>query len=152
MPVPFVDRPPTKGETEQLRLALSSFRDGTGWEREAEGGTTVAGWRQLERVVAEVLGGEAQENKGIFDVILPSDAIANTDYGISVKSKELSRRTAIADLRDGRGRLYLELANSPAKFWKALAAAGIDERAVRNQEGPGRVGAIVLATVEGWHQ
>src|SRR5690349_761229 len=107
MSVPFVDRPPTSRETEQLRLALSSFRDGTGWEREGEGGTTVAGWRQLERVVAEVLGGEAKENKGIFDVVLTSDSNRDTDYGISVKSKELSRSTAIADLRDGRGRLYL---------------------------------------------
>src|SRR5205823_12611324 len=114
MPVAFIDRSPTGSETEQHRLALSSFRDGSGWERE-EGGTTVAGWRQLERVVAEVFGGAAQENKGVFDVILPSDSSPNTDYGISVKSKELSRRTAIADLLDGTGRLYLELANSPAK-------------------------------------
>ena len=100
----------SKNEVERLRLALSIFQDGTGWETikpKKPGGERVyyAGYRQFERIVAEVFGGIAPENKGIFDVFIP---IAGTDthYGISCKMRsELDKA-----LKDG-GRVYIEMSN-----------------------------------------
>lgn len=86
MSISFVTRGPSQDEVEQLRLAMSSFRDGSGQEKDQEGGTR-PGWRDLERVIAEILGGVAPESKSVFDVFIPSTEQQDTDYGLSVKSK-----------------------------------------------------------------
>jgi hypothetical protein len=149
MSIPFLTRAPTQQEQDLLRLAVSTFSDGGGMIREGAGGS-LPGWRDFERAVAEVLKGKASESKAIFDVVVPSDT-PRVDYGLSLKSKELDRPSAIGDLeRDGR--VYMELSNSPAKFWRALGAKGITEEDFRNQRRAEDVGAIVLDTVEGWHQ
>ena len=105
-----------KEELERLRLALSVFQDGTGWETlrkpKKQGGdrTYYAGYRQFERIVADVFGGIAPENKGIFDVFLPINS-TDTYYGISCKMRsELDKA-----LKDD-GRVYIEMSNAAGEF------------------------------------
>ena len=62
-------RTPTKNEVERIRLILSTYQDGSGMLHQ-KGGSTLPGWRDFERTVAIVFGGEAQENKDIFDVLI----------------------------------------------------------------------------------
>ncbi len=146
----FIDRDPTPQETALFQLAMSSFCDGSGQEREKDG-TTRPGWRDLERVVAEVLNGTNPENKEIFDVVFPSADDSSVDYGVSIKSKQLSLVNAMDRLND-TGRVHMELSNSPAKFWAALRAKGIEESDFRNQLRADEVGEIVLSVVKGWHE
>ena len=120
MSVPFLTRPASANELEQLRLVLSSFRDGGGQLQDKAG--TLPGWRDYERAIAAVFHGWAPENKGVFDVFVGSTVNDTTDYGYSVKSKELGRAGAIEDLSTD-GRVYMELSNSPAKLWTAVRAA-----------------------------
>lgn len=150
MSIPFVTRPPTVAETELLRLAMSTFCDGSGQTREADS-TTRPGWRDFERVIAAILKGKAPENKEVFDVVVPSTRRRNVEYGISIKSKELSRASAIGDLDSG-GRVYMELSNSPAKFWDALREKGLTERHFNHKDQAALFGATVLEVVESWHQ
>lgn len=149
MSVAFVTRPPAENEIEQIRLAMSTFCDGSGMIMQSDGGT-LPGWRDFERLLAAILGGFAPEGKDVFDIIVPSSDRKNVDYGISVKSKELSRRSAIADL-EADGRVYMELANSPAKFFAALHAVGLNEDDFRNNRHEAKFGTTVLEVVEGWH-
>jgi hypothetical protein len=150
MPVPFIDRAPTQAETEIFRLLMSCFCDGSG-NLKAEG-CTLPDWRQLERVVAEALNGVGPENKDVFDVVVQSPDHGGSDFGFSVKSKELSRVGAIGDLAT-TGRVYMELCNSPAKLWDPLKRKGITEEDFRNQQNPEIVGQEVLNTVVSWkHQ
>ena len=66
---PLINRAPTPDETKLLMLAMSTYRDGTGQEREKDGSTR-PGWRDFERIFAEILGGSAPENKDVFDVVV----------------------------------------------------------------------------------
>jgi hypothetical protein len=81
---------PSASELERLRLALSVFQDGSGWESikktKKQGGDRIyyAGYRQFERTVADVFGGIAPENKGIFDVFVPLPG-TDTHFGVSCK-------------------------------------------------------------------
>lgn len=120
MPLMFATRNPTTAETKTIRALLSSFRDGTGNQRETDG-TTRANWREIERCISEAVLGPANENKHIFDVIAPDDANTTTFYGLSIKSKQLSK-TTFASL-SATGRVYMEIANSPAKFWGDIGGA-----------------------------
>lgn len=113
-----------------------------------KGGATLPGWRDVERTVADILGGVAPEDKDVFDVIV---ADGGSDLGFSVKCKNLTRATALEDLSNG-GRVYMELSNSPAKFDAALSAAGIPPEAWGNADRAAQIGNTVLATVQGWHQ
>jgi hypothetical protein len=149
MATPFITRKPTPQETALFQLAMSSFCDGSGQERE-EDGTTRPGWRDLERIVAEVLHGTNPENKDVFDVVFPSNDNKDCDYGISIKSKQLSASDAINRLST-TGRVHMELSNSPAKFWSALRAKGIQEEDFRERRRSTEVGNIVLDVVRGWH-
>lgn len=145
MTVPFVTRAPLASEVERLRLALSTFQDGSGQER-GEDGKTRPGWRDIERVVAELLEGRGLENKDVFDVIV-SDG--GTSYGLSIKSKELSRASAIGDLATN-GRVYMELCNSPAKLWTPLKLNGISEADFGKEVRAAEIGASLLSVVESW--
>lgn len=115
MPIMLSSKGPTYEEMERLRLALSVFQDGSGWERTRTKGQdeyiTYAGYRQFERVVAEVFGGIAPENKGIFDVLIRLPGASNTWHGVSCKM-----RNALKDARKANGRAYIELANAAGKF------------------------------------
>ena len=148
MSIAFIDNEPDCRELQRIRLCLSSFCDGSGQEREQEGGTR-PGWRDFERVFAETLGGYAQENKEVFDILINSHDEKETDYGISVKSKELPINNF--DNLDNGKRVYMELSNSPAKFWEALHPLGISEDDFRGGNHPKVIGETVLKVVEDWH-
>lgn len=148
MTLPFVDRDPTSDETELLRLAFSTFCDGSGMTKEGE--FSRPGWRDFERAIGEVLGGSTPEGKQVFDVFVRDKESKSVDVGLSVKSKELSRKGAIDDL-EGDGRVYMELANSPAKFWADLSTQGIAESNFGSAPAQ-KIGESILATVESWHR
>lgn len=128
---------------------MSTFNDGSGQERDATGSTRL-GWRDIERVAAVMLAGEGGENKQIFDVLVPDLDNPSKLYGISVKSKELSRKSALGDL-GGSGRVYMELCNSPAKLWEPLKAAGITEADFSAGLHAEAIGTQILKTVSDWH-
>ena len=113
-------------------------------------GATLPGWRDFERIVAELLNGQAPESKAIFDVVAPCPDNPDTLIGVSVKSKKLSRKTALEDLAED-GRVYLELANSPAKFWDALAQAGIGQEDWDMDDKAKIIGDTIVQTIERWH-
>lgn len=142
MSLPFVDRSPTSREVEKLRLILSTYQDGTGMI--VRKGRTLPGWRDFERAVALAFGGEAQESKAIFDVLLPSVERPEVKYGLSCKMRgqlnKLSRT----------GRVSLELSNSAGQFWDYLKTKGIDQSNYRDR--PLEVGISLIEVVERWHQ
>jgi hypothetical protein len=141
--LPFVHRDPTVDETERLRLAFSTFRDGSGMLKDKVGGGTWPGWRDFERAIAAVLGGDATEDKQVFDVLVPCSAAPNQDYGISVKShiREPSLKK--------QDRVYIELSNANATFWDQLVISGIprSEYGIINAD---NVGNCLLSTVTSW--
>ncbi|HVF49640.1 MAG TPA: hypothetical protein VNA19_06115 [Pyrinomonadaceae bacterium] len=142
MPQGLIDRLPTEREIERLRLILSTYQDGTGTKVKGIS-HTVPGWRDFERAVALAFGGEAQESKAIFDVLLPSENAPDTRYGLSCKMRrELNKigRT---------GRVSLELSNSAGQFWSYLRARGIDQHNYRDR--PLDVGVSLIEVVESWH-
>ncbi|MAZ30097.1 hypothetical protein CL655_02315 [bacterium] len=149
MSIPYIERNPTNDEVLQMQLAFSTFCDGSGQERDGNG-MTRAGWRDIERIFAEILGGKANENKHIFDVLVPDSDNEDIIYGISLKSKQISRASAIEDLEE-EGRVHMEIANSPAKFWAELTKAGISESDFRSKNKASEIGQILLKTIDSWH-
>ena len=139
---PFAHRDPTEGELELFRLLLSTFQDGSGQLTVNSG--TLPGWRDFERTIAEVTGGIAPENKGIFDVLVP-DANPPAQYvGLSGKMrKELSRI-------DRDRRVTIELSNSARKMWEALGDYGITALDYKGRAI--EVGTILVNLVESWHR
>ncbi len=136
----FVDRPPTLEEFERFRLILSTYQDGSGMLAVSDGGT-LPGWRDFERTVAAAFGGIAQEDKSIFDVLIPA-ANGKTQYGISCKMRgELNRL-------DKDGRVTIELSNSIKKFQDHLVLKGITpEKYVARAK---QVGRALVDLVEQW--
>jgi hypothetical protein len=146
MSLPFIHRPPTKSEQEQLRLVLGTFCDGSGM---IENGS-LPGWRDVERTVATVFGGEGFENKHVFDVTAKIKKGGREVVGYSCKCKNLSGKNSMEHLQDN-GRVYMELANSPAKFWDALKPKGLSEKDFKSKKYPKRFGDTVIETVHQWH-
>lgn len=146
MAVPFVTRNPTAEEVERLRLALSTFTDGSGMLSRPDG-KSAPGWRDVERAVADVLGGVGTEDKGVFDVYIPDPDRPGVDYGLSIKTKQLSN---FGDL-SSTGRVYMELSNSPAKLWAPLISKGIKEDSFAKREHADIIGPTLVATVTSWH-
>ncbi len=142
MTIPLIDRDPTALEVEKFRLILSTYQDGSG-QLAAKGNLTLPGWRDFERTVAATFGGESQENKLVFDVLLFS-SVPGIRYGISCKM----RRTLDDTMRTGR--VMLELSNSAGKFWKALDDYGLNQQNYKAR--PMQVGQALLNLVRGWHQ
>jgi len=146
----FATRNATTDEVELFRKMMSTFRDGSGVERE-EDGSTRAGWRQIERCVAALVNSVGGEDKGIFDVVAIDDVDKKTAYGFSVKSKQLSKNE-FAKLASS-GQTYMEIANSPAKFWSEIVTAhGCTEQDFRDRNHAAKLGATVINTVEKWHR
>ncbi len=111
--------------------------------QQVEGGMTLPGWRDFERAVALAFGGEAQESKAVFDVLLPTGSTPAPWYGLSCKMRrELDKvkRT---------GRVYFELSNSAGQFWDSLRTRGIDQTNYRSK--PAEVGRALIEVVESWH-
>ncbi len=129
----FRDRDPTPHELERLRLVLSTFQDGSGNVRMADG-TKRADWRQVERAIAEVFDGETAENKGVFDALFAVDG--SLPFGLSIKTSR----------RRGDDRVLMELANSPRKFMLAAEREGVDWN-----EGVEKTGAVAVREISSWH-
>lgn len=106
-------------------------------------GASLPGWRDFERSVALAFGGEAQENKAIFDVLLPVSKRSDVRCGLSCKMRSELGRV------DRDGRVTLELSNSSGKFWDYLRTKGIDQSNYKNK--PLEVGAALLNLVTQWH-
>jgi hypothetical protein len=130
---------PNANQFERLRLILSTYQDGTGWE----GKGALPGYRQIERAVALAFGGQAGENKGIYDVLLPNEEEPPTEIGLSCKMRSELNRVA----RDGR--VTIEVSNSAGEFWRHLNSLSINQTNYRNY--PSDVGAGLLHVVEQWH-
>ncbi len=132
---------PTKREVEQIRLILSTYQDGSGMLKAA--GSTLPGWRDFERAVAIVFGGEAQESKAIFDILVPTVQNSPVKFGISCKM-----RRELNKLRK-TGRVSIELSNSSGYFWSRLQSQGINRKNYRKKSAA--VGKVLLGLVESWH-
>lgn len=146
----FATKDPSNYETELLRLLLSCYRDGSGAERERDNSTR-ANWRQIERCFADLFEVQTNEDKNIFDLFAPSETNHNIWYGFSVKSKQLSAKK-FHDLEKG-SRVYMEIANSPAKFWDAVKLhLGLSENDFSQRKNPTEIGRIVIQTVKNWHE
>ncbi len=145
MSLAFVERAPTAGELEKIRLLLSTYQDGTGMLA-ADDGKTRPGWRDFERAVALALTGKASESKEIFDVVLshPEMPSSAPKYGLSCKMRSELNRIE----RDGR--VTIEVSNSAGKFWDHLASKGISQSNYKSR--PQEVGHALIELVTAWHQ
>lgn len=126
---------------ERVRLMLSTYQDGFGMQL-LKDGTSLPGWRDFERVTAIALEGVSQENKGIFDVYVPTDQ-ADRYYGISCKMRNMLR--AVQQKRY----VSIELSNSSGQFWEEVKMAGLTESTFA--DAPATVGNALLARVKKWH-
>lgn len=135
-------RQPTPREFERLRLILSTYQDGSGMLTLANG-ATLPGWRDFERAAALALHGDAQENKAIFDVLLPTEK-PDVKYGLSCKMRSELNRI------DRDGRVTLELSNSAGKFWERLRERGIHQKNYKKHAS--EVGVVLIELVEAWHR
>lgn len=131
---------PTEQEVEKLRLILSTYQDGTGMLASSNG-LTLPGWRDFERAVATTFVGEAQENKYVFDVVVPLSATSTIKYGVSCKMRRVLKRD---------GRVTMELSNSAKQFWRYLLTYGINETNYRNNAN--EVGKRIIELVNSWHE
>lgn len=134
-------RVPTKNEVEKIRLMLSTYQDGSGMLRQKDG-TTLPGWRDFERTIAAVFDGYAQENKAIFDVLVPKAPKSTINFGISCKMRRELDQLAKTK------RVYFELSNSSGYFSKRLRSMGIRDY----QKNPSAVGKTLLALLHEWHE
>lgn len=140
--LPFHDRFPDEREVERLRLLLSTYQDGTGQLAE-KGGTTWPGWRDFERTAALAFGGLPQENKGLFDVLLPNDEKPPRYAGISCKMKR-----ALTEAQKADGYTYIEVSNAAGAFVDAVAADGIEESDYGTRAA--NVGSAISRVVDTW--
>ena len=86
--------------------------------------------------------GTAQENKGIFDVLIPIPQEPEINFGISCKTRDTLKTV------ENKGRVTVEVSNSLGKFWNSLRANGIDDYSTN----PDLTGKILLDLVESWHK
>ena len=132
---PIKDRALSDVEIEQMRLALSTFRDGSGQFLKSIR-EHMPSFLDFERVTALVCGGETMENKGIFDVIVPSPG--SLPFAISCKMSITQPDTHKAS--------FMELSNSQKKFQDEFDRLGIDWRSEPEYAGP-----AVVELVTKWH-
>lgn len=119
-PILFVERDPNEDELEVFRLLMSVFAVGIGSQWDKRTGRYWPGWREFERIVALLVGGRAEENKGPYDVSIP---LNNSDKkaGISCKVKK-------RDSLYKKGQVYIEISNKNTEARKAiLGNKGLEE-------------------------
>lgn len=145
--LPLIDREINKNEEDYFKYAFSTFTDGSGSEIETIGERefTRIGWRQMERVTAFLLDGEAVQKKDYFDVIVLDK---KEDVGLSLKSKSLPGKK-FKNLDRG-GRVYMELANSPAKFWDEMRIVGLSEADFLSGKKADLFGKTLIKTLFKW--
>lgn len=142
MSIPFVDHDPTDLEFERFRLILSTYQDGSG-QQALKNAQTLPGWRDFERSVAIAFGGESQESKFIFDVLLHDVKDTRIYFGLSCKMRQTLDETKKT------GRVTLELSNSSGKFWAHLGKTGIHQQNYKDR--PLDVAKALLEQVDEWH-
>jgi hypothetical protein len=135
--LPLRDRPLSDKEFEQLRLLMSCFRDGSGGHKRKDG-SRQPNWRDFERVIAEVVGAETGEDKGIFDVVVPAEP-GRLPYGLSCKQAAYQPAK--------HNCVLIELANPAAEIRDVLKEQGIDAPTM-----PKEAGIALIEMVESWHQ
>lgn len=140
--VPFAQRQPRPDEIEKLRLILSTFQDGSG--QLADGSGTRPGWRDFERAFALAFGGLPQENKGLFDVLLPDPRRKGVYFGCSCKMR------GTLDQIGRTGRASLEISNAAGEFWLELGKVNIT--ASNYRQDPRATGKVLLAVLERWRE
>lgn len=132
---PIKDRPLSEAEVERMRLALSTFRDGSGqFLKKIDG--FMPDYLDFERVTAYVCGGTTAENKGIFDVSVPVPH--EKPFGISCKMAVTQKKNTKSS--------FMEMSNSKKKFDDEFARLGIDWRTEPEDAGP-----AIVELVMGWH-
>lgn len=130
---------------ERFRLALSVFQDGTGWESRKlknDMRVTYAGYRQFERIIAELVDGSAREDKGIFDVLGQLPNSQGTYYGISCKMKN-----GLKDASKPNGFTYIEMSNASGKFLDTVEELVGSSFLAR----PNDAGQAILYVVQQWY-
>lgn len=135
--IPLRDRPLTPAELEKMRLILSTFRDGGGQVVLKKTGASMPGFRDFERTVAAVCGGQTREDKGVFDVLVPSRD-RGLPFGISCKMSKTQPPAHRAS--------FMELTNSAKKFSDEFARLNLSW--VHN---PAMAGNAFVDLVSGWH-
>lgn len=135
--IPFRDRPLDAKELERMRLILSTFRDGGGQVVLKKTGQSMPGFRDFERTVAAVCGGQTREDKGVFDVLVPAPSHA-LPFGISCKMSQMQPPAHAAS--------FMELTNSAKKFSDEFARLNLSW--VHN---PAMAGNAFVELVSGWH-
>ena len=134
--LPIRDRPMHRVEVERMRLALSTFRDGSGQFVKSIG-EYMPGYLDFERATALVCGGDTAEDKGIFDVSVPVPG--GLPFGVSCKMSVSQPAAHMAG--------FMELSNSQKKFSDEFVRLDIDW-----QKEPEHAGPAVVELVMGWHQ
>jgi hypothetical protein len=130
-------------QVEQIRLLMSTYKDGTGQLR-IKDGSTLPNWRDFERSVATTFNGFAFENKGFLDVVIDGKEIQDEGkIGISCKM-----RNTLTSYLSG-GSISMELSNALNKFWTELQKHKIHNighvRLV-----PEKAGKIIVDLYESW--
>jgi len=128
------DRKLSDVEIEKIRLLLSTFRDGSGQRLKKAG--YMPDYLAFERVTALVLNGDTNEDKGIFDVVVPRPG--GRPWGVSCKMT--------TDQTWKNQTWFMELSNSAKKLTDAQEDLGIDWR-----KSPGKAGPNLIETVVSWH-
>jgi len=136
------DQHPTPGEVEKIRLLLSTYQDGSG-QLVVKGNRTLPGWRDFERTIAAVFNGLPQENKSVFDVLVPDHENPELSIGISCKMR------CMLDEVKRIGRVSLELSNSAGKFWREIESFGLNQQ--KYKKDPQQVGKALILLVKRWH-
>jgi hypothetical protein len=132
---PIKDRPMTGVEVERLRLALSTFRDGSG-QFLSKIEAFMPNYLDFERSTALIVDGTTSENKGIFDVSVGVDV--GKPFGISCKmatAQNVKKKSS-----------FMELSNSKKKFDDEFYRLGIDWRTQPELAGPATVNLVMS-----WH-
>lgn len=89
------------------------------------------------------MGGEAQESKAIFDVLL-TDHAADIKVGISCKMRDTLRET------NRTGQATIEVSNSAGYFWARLKQLGLDEQ--NYHTAPAKAGQAIIYLVDEWRE
>lgn len=135
--LPLRDRPLSVDEIERMRLILSTFRDGGGQNILKKTGESMPGFRDFERATAAVCGGQTREDKGVFDVLVPTPGGGNP-YGISCKMTAMRPPAHSSS--------FMELTNSAAKFageFRRLNVSWVHD--------PAMAGNAMVNLVSSWH-
>jgi len=120
-----------------MRLILSTFRDGGGQVVLKKTGASMPGFRDFERTVAAVCGGQTREDKGVFDVLILAGG-GDLPFGISCKMSKTQPQL--------HGASFMELTNSAKKFSDEFARLNLSW--VHN---PAMAGNAFVELVSGWH-